>query len=109
MAIFPDRANLSALGHSFFTDRLREQGEQVGAQVGIGNPIGIVFLLVVGFITLISARIFTLDRALAASTFIGAVMSFFLVKLGWLSSGIFYIMLIALSISILMVLANREG
>ena len=106
MTIFTE-SNLSGNQH-FLIERVTNMGNQIGDAVGIGNPLGLIFILAVFAVAFAGAKIFSFGRSLTVASFLGSITSLILVRMGWLSSSIFYIMIISFCIGIFVLIAESS-
>ena len=95
-------------GANWFMDRITTTGRVIGDNTGITNIFGTIIVIAILFISFATSRIFTFERAFAASSFLGIVVTILLTSMGLISSFYIYLTGIMLAIGILMLLGSRE-
>lgn len=73
-----------------------------------GNIVGIGFLIAIAFITFVGSKSIGFEKSFAFSSFFGAVVSMLMVKLGWISSGILYIVIALFIISLFLLMKSDD-
>lgn len=76
---------------------------------GDGSIFGIGFLLTIGVVSFMASKDYSYDRAMGVSGFISVVSGFILLKLGWISGGVFMLAIIWFVLGLYFLIKDRGG
>ena len=70
--------------------------------------LGLVFLIIVGLVSFLSTKAFSVDRSLAFSTFFTSILGFYLRFLGLVGDGVLVFCISMFAIAVVMLFRERD-
>ncbi len=77
--------------------------------LGSGSMMGIGFILVIAMVSFAGSKAFSYDRAMGVSGFLTLIAGFIILRLGWISTGVFTLVVIWFVIGLYYLVKERGG